>query len=128
MILAPLLTMPLPLHADIGQVLAPKSAADVPAPVPGAPLSQAYVEAIGRMAYLWAWPMVNMHNRQQTFAKVPYPGPAGRGTARGSCERTRDALGLCLAGTTFRDLPKPGRGVRTWCTVRASWIWARSPP
>jgi hypothetical protein len=75
--LTPLLLPLLPAHADTGQIPAPTTAAQVPGPVAGAPLSAAYVQAIGRMAYLWGWPLVNMHNRQATFAKVPYPGLLG---------------------------------------------------
>lgn len=55
----------------------PASAAEVPAPVAGAPLSADYAKAIGRMAYIWAWPMVNMHNRQTLFATAPHPGLLG---------------------------------------------------
>lgn len=60
-----------------GQVPPPASAAEVPAPVAGAPLSPDYAKAIGRMAYVWAWPMVNMHNRQTLFATAPHPGLLG---------------------------------------------------
>ena len=30
-----------------------------------------YAESVAAFAYVWGWPLVNMHNRQQTFAKVP---------------------------------------------------------
>jgi hypothetical protein len=60
-----------------GQVTAPRSSADVPQPVAGAPISPEYVSAVGRMAYLWGWPLVNMHNRQTLFAKAPKPGLLG---------------------------------------------------
>lgn len=33
-----------------------------------------YARALGRMAYLWAYPMVNMMNRQATLTQVPAPG------------------------------------------------------
>ncbi len=26
---------------------------------------------VGRMAYVWGWPLVNWHNRRTTFAKAP---------------------------------------------------------
>ncbi|UTF60172.1 DUF1254 domain-containing protein [Gilvimarinus sp. DA14] len=60
-----------------GQVPAPQSAADVPKPVAGAPVSKEYAQAIGRMAYIWGWPLVNMHNRQTLFATAPHPGLLG---------------------------------------------------
>ncbi|WP_250462238.1 DUF1254 domain-containing protein [Microbulbifer litoralis] len=60
-----------------GQVPAPKTAADVPPPVNGAPVSPAYAAAIGRFAYIWGWPLVNMHNRQTLFSTAPHPGLLG---------------------------------------------------
>lgn len=51
-----------------GQAPPPQSAADVPQPVAGAPISTEYASAIGRMAYIWGWPLVNRHNRQTLFA------------------------------------------------------------
>ncbi|MED5295090.1 MAG: DUF1254 domain-containing protein [Pseudomonadota bacterium] len=62
---------------EMGQVPAPQTSADVPMPVKGAPLSPEYAAAIGRTAYLWAWPLVNMHNRQALFATAPHPGLLG---------------------------------------------------
>ncbi|MBB1088243.1 DUF1254 domain-containing protein [Lysobacter sp. SG-8] len=60
-----------------GQVVAPGTAADVPKPVAGAPVSPEYAAAIGQMAYIWGWPLVNMHNRQTLFATAPHPGLLG---------------------------------------------------
>lgn len=65
------------LAQEAGQVPAPQSAGDVPMPVAGAPLSPDYAAAIGKMAYLWGWPLVNMHNRQTLFATAPHPGLLG---------------------------------------------------
>ncbi|WP_165856329.1 DUF1254 domain-containing protein [Marinobacter sp. JSM 1782161] len=62
---------------DGGQVPPPQSASDVPEPVSGAPLAPEYASAIGRMAYVWGWPLVNMHNRQTLFATAPKPGLLG---------------------------------------------------
>jgi len=42
-----------------------------PGPVAGTQLPDAYVRDVGRIAYLWAWPMVNLHNRHLVFSKVP---------------------------------------------------------
>jgi hypothetical protein len=33
-----------------------------------------YARAVGRMAYIWGWPMVNMLNRSGSVAQVPEPG------------------------------------------------------
>jgi hypothetical protein len=54
------------------QVPIPKIAAEVPGPVPG-PMTKAYVEAVGRMAYFWGWPLVNVHNQRTALTKVPEP-------------------------------------------------------
>jgi hypothetical protein len=40
-------------------------------------MTKAYVETIGRMAYIWGWPLVNSHNRRAAFAKAPEPGRNG---------------------------------------------------
>jgi hypothetical protein len=36
-----------------------------------------YVRAVGQLAYLWGWPLVNMHNRLSIMEKVPAPGLLG---------------------------------------------------
>ncbi len=35
------------------------------------------IRQLGRLAYLWAWPMVNMHNRRVAFEQVPTNGLIG---------------------------------------------------
>ena len=47
------------------QVPIPKTAADVPGPVPGNTMTSAYVQLVGRMAYVWGYPMVNARLRRQ---------------------------------------------------------------
>ena len=44
-------------HAQ--QVPIPTSAAEVPGPASGNVMTKAYVQTVGRMAYIWGWPMVN---------------------------------------------------------------------
>jgi hypothetical protein len=36
-----------------------------------------YVRTVGRLAYLWGWPLVHMHNRLSIMEQVPAPGLAG---------------------------------------------------
>ena len=55
------------------QVPIPTTAAEVPGPAPGTTMSKAYVESVGRMAYIWAWPLVKMANRAAAFSKLPAP-------------------------------------------------------
>jgi hypothetical protein len=40
-------------------------------------MTAAYVQMVGRMAYMWGWPLVNMANRAAAFAKAPEPGLLG---------------------------------------------------
>jgi len=59
------------------QVPIPTTAAEVPGPAPGTAMTKAYVQTVGRMAYLWGWPLVNMANRAAAFSKAPEPGLLG---------------------------------------------------
>ena len=49
----------------------------VPGPVPGTRMLEQYVRDVGRFAYFWAWPLVNMHNRRIILEKLPEPGLMG---------------------------------------------------
>jgi len=49
----------------------------LPGPVPGARLTDAYVAELSRVAYLWGWPLVNMHNRLSIMEQLPAPGLLG---------------------------------------------------
>ena len=40
-------------------------------------MTKAYVEMVGRMAYMWGWPLVNVANRAAAFSKAPEPGLVG---------------------------------------------------
>ena len=56
------------------QVPAPDKAADVPVAATGIVMHDEYARTIARMAYVWAWPMVNMINRRAAITKAPEPG------------------------------------------------------
>ena len=56
------------------QVPAPQAAADVTAPATGVLMHPEYAKAIGRMAYIWGWPMVNQLNRRAAITQAPEPG------------------------------------------------------
>ena len=49
----------------------------IPGPVPGSRLTPEYVRSIGSMAYVWGWPLVNMHNRRLILERLPEPGLMG---------------------------------------------------
>ncbi|WP_433891189.1 DUF1254 domain-containing protein [Streptomyces sp. CA-111067] len=53
------------------------AAAPLPGPVPGSRMTDEYLRTMGRVAYLWGWPLVNMHNRLTIMEKLPVPGLLG---------------------------------------------------
>lgn len=59
------------------QTALPQSASEVPTPVSGAVMHDEYVKTIGRMAYVWGWPMVNSFNRRTGITQAPEPGRLG---------------------------------------------------
>ena len=59
------------------QVPIPTSAKEVPGPASGNTMIKAYVQAIGQMAYVWGWPLVNMSNRAAAFSKIKEPSVYG---------------------------------------------------
>ena len=59
------------------QVPIPTTAREVPGPVPGNLMTNAYVQLIGRIAYVWGYAMVNAHNRREAFKAAPAPGLLG---------------------------------------------------
>jgi hypothetical protein len=55
----------------------PTSVAEVTQPVTGAIMHEEYIKTIGRMAYVWGWPLVNIFNRRETITQAPTPGRLG---------------------------------------------------
>ena len=51
----------------------PQTAAEVPGPTSG-PMTKAYVQMVGRMAYVWGWPLVYVLNQRTELTKVPETG------------------------------------------------------
>jgi hypothetical protein len=64
-------------NAEAQQVPIPTTAAEVAGPAPGSAMTKAYVQSVGRMAYLWGWALVNNANRHAAFSKAPEPGLLG---------------------------------------------------
>src|SRR5215470_6811878 len=64
-------------EARAQQVPLPTTAAQVPGPAPGTPMTKLYVQAVARMAYVWGWPLVDAANRAVAFSKAPEPGLLG---------------------------------------------------
>ena len=57
------------------QVPIPQTAAAVTAPASGVTMHPDYAKAVGRMAYIWGWPLVNQINRRAAITQAP-PNPA----------------------------------------------------
>ena len=55
------------------QVPIPQTAAEVSGPAPG-PMTKAYVQMMGRMAYFWGWPLVYVYNQRTELTKAPEVG------------------------------------------------------
>jgi len=55
----------------------PQVASEVPQFVAGAPISPSYAKAIGKMAYIWGWALVDMQSRHALFSKIPHKGLYG---------------------------------------------------
>ncbi|WP_187285458.1 hypothetical protein [Streptomyces sp. OR43] len=70
--------------------------AAVPGPLPDTLMNDAYLTAFGRVAYLWGWPLVNLHNRLRVMARLTAPArpcspgwfPPGRPGRSACCRRT----------------------------------------
>ena len=74
-------------------------------------MTKDYVQMIGRMAYVWGYPMVNAHNRRVAFSEAPEPDAAGRHPA------------VCTGGPQ-RDadrLHRPGQNVSLSVPIRTSF-------
>ena len=80
----------------------PQSATEVPGPVPGNTMINAYVQLVGRMAYFWGYPMVNAKAGTRSFAS----------TARWSHSSTR-------VGVLARS---------SWCTERQDTLMSVQDP
>ncbi len=55
------------------QVPIPTSAKEVAGPATGNTMTKAYVQAIGQIAYVWGWPLVNMTNRFKMYSQITEP-------------------------------------------------------
>jgi hypothetical protein len=68
---------PLSLAARAQQVPAPTAASEIKGTPPGTVMTQEYVSMVGRLAYVWGWPLVNNLNRAVAVANLPEPGRLG---------------------------------------------------
>jgi hypothetical protein len=57
-------------NVNAQQVPIPQNAAEVPGPAL-VPMTSAYIQMVGRMAYLWGWPLVYVTNQRTALTHVP---------------------------------------------------------
>lgn len=95
-----------------------------PGPPTGTAMTKAYVQSVGRWAYLWGWPLVNNAARHAGILQSARTGPARRGPADRS-QRARDVDQLRQPGTALRYAAR----TRMLCTGSAfltTWIKSQS--
>ena len=56
------------------QVSAPQKPGDVTPAASGVLMHSEYVKTLGRMAYVWGWPIINQFNRRAAITQAPQPG------------------------------------------------------
>ena len=62
---------------ETGKAISHDKEANVPGPVPGTRMTPEYVRMVGRDAYFWGWPMVNVYDRRLAWEKLPASGWVG---------------------------------------------------
>jgi len=55
------------------QASTPETFAQLSQPSPDVKMTPEYAQSVARMAYIWGWPLVNMHNRRATITQAPQP-------------------------------------------------------
>ena len=60
--------------AQAGTAVPEATSTEVTPPATGVVMSPGYAKTIGRMAYVWGWPLVNMINRSASITTAPQPG------------------------------------------------------
>jgi hypothetical protein len=63
--------------AETVKASSPQLVAQPPGTPAGTIMTKEYVELVGRLAYLWGWPLVNNYNRALAVSKLPEPGRIG---------------------------------------------------
>ena len=53
------------------------SAAQIAGTPAGTVMTKEYVATVGRLAYIWGWPLVNNYNRAEAVKALPEPGLIG---------------------------------------------------
>ena len=86
------------------QVPIPQTAAEVPGPTLG-PMTKAYVQMMGRVAYVWGWPLVYVYNQRTELTKAPETGLLAGVMPIGPMNQVVMLTGYISPGETFIDIP-----------------------
>ena len=73
-LLAAMCGLPLAAPSFAQQVPIATKAEDVTSAAHGVIMLPEYAKTVGRMAYVWGWPMVNQMNRRAAITQAPEPG------------------------------------------------------
>ena len=86
------------------QVPIPQTAAEVPGPTLG-PMTKAYVQMMGRVAYVWGWPLVYVYNQRTGLTRVPETGLLAGVMPISPMNQLGMLTGYVNPGETFIDIP-----------------------
>ena len=98
------------------QVPIPQTAAEVPGPTPG-PMTKASVQMVGRMAYVWGWPLVYVYNQRTELTKAPETGLLAGVMPIGPMNQVVMLTNYINPSETFIAHPEPGCRVRVGLAV-----------
>src|SRR5271157_1510611 len=92
------------------QVPIPTTPEEVTGPAPG-PMTKAYVQMVGRVAYFWGWPLVYVYNQRTELTKVPEPVLLNGAI----CIAPMNQVSMLTGYVDPAETTSPIR-TRTWCT------------
>ena len=98
------------------QVPIPQTAAEVPGPAPG-PMTKASLQMVGRMAYVWGWPLVYVYNQRTELTKAPEIGLLDGIMVIGPMNQVVMLTTYIDPRETFIAHPEPGCRVRVGLAV-----------
>ena len=90
------------------QVPIPQKASEVTTAASDVLMHPEYVKTLGRMAYVWGWPMINQHNRRAAITQAPHPG-----LLNGVLPAAPAASWRCCMITSSRRKPSSPARIRT---------------
>ena len=98
------------------QVPIPQTAAEVPGPAPG-PMTTASVQMVGRMAYVWGWPLTYVYNQRTELTKAPETVLLDGVMPVGPMNQVVMLTNYISPSETFIGHPEPGCRVRVGLAV-----------